>query len=523
MQFGGATPRFVSRRFDCYPHRVRLGHSSRLMHRSATLYLSIVGFAALGILFILHAGDRLSRPAVPLGNNSQTEIGSPDIPPAGVSLSDSIEKRLELNAENPLSRFFLQLFVVITISYSVGWIFTRCGQPAVVGEMMAGVLLGPSLFGLVAPHAFQFVFAAASLDPLHLLSQVGVCLFMFAVGMEMDWAELRQKASTAIIVSHAGIAIPCLLGVGLSYAFYDRLAQPGAPFAAFALFVAISMSITAFPVLVRILQDRGILKTSLGRIASACAAIGDVTAWGLLAFVVAIAGAADFASAVFCLGLVVIFVLVMFLGLKPNLPTWLGEETLTQPKPAKSTLAIVLAIVLASALCTQLLGIRALFGSFVAGLIMPTIGGFRGKLHVRIEYISSVLLLPVFFAFSGLRTQIGLLHGRADWLICGLIIFLATLGKLGGSSFAARLAGMDWRESFQLGTLMNTRGLMELIALNLGYELHILSQRVFSMLVLMALVTTIMTGPLLTLFSLRKRSLAPELEPQASPDLQTLA
>jgi Kef-type K+ transport system membrane component KefB len=248
-----------------------------------------------------------------------------------------------------------------------------------------------------------------------------------------------------------------------------------------------------------------------------------VTAWGLLAFVVAIAGAADFASAVFCLGLVVIFVLVMFLGLKPNLPTWLGEETLTQPKPAKSTLAIVLAIVLASALCTQLLGIRALFGSFVAGLIMPTIGGFRGKLHVRIEYISSVLLLPVFFAFSGLRTQIGLLHGRADWLICGLIIFLATFGKLGGSSFAARLAGMDWRESFQLGTLMNTRGLMELIALNLGYELHILSQRVFSMLVLMALVTTIMTGPLLTLFSLRKRSLAPELEPQASPDLQTLA
>jgi Kef-type K+ transport system membrane component KefB len=493
------------------------------MQRNATLYLSIVGFAALGILWILHAGDRLPRGTFPRGGNVQAQIGSTDVPAAGISLRDSIEKRLELNAENPLSRFFLQLFVVITVSYSVGWIFTRCGQPAVVGEMMAGVLLGPSLFGLVAPHAFQFVFAASSLDPLHLLSQVGVCLFMFAVGMEMDWTELRQKASTAIIVSHAGIAIPCLLGVGLAYVFYDRLAQPGAPFVAFALFVAISMSITAFPVLVRILQDRGILKTSLGRIASACAAIGDVTAWGLLAFVIAIAGAADFPSAVFCLGLVLVFVLVMFFGLKPNLPTWFGHEALTRPKPAKSTLAIVLAIVLASALCTQLLGIRALFGSFVAGLIMPTTGGFRGKLHVRIEYVSSVLLLPVFFAFSGLRTQIGLLHGRADWLVCALIILVATLGKLGGSSFAARLTGMHWRESLQLGALMNTRGLMELIALNLGYELHILSQRVFSMLVLMALVTTIMTGPLLTLFSLRTRSRPVDREPQGSPDLQTLA
>jgi Kef-type K+ transport system membrane component KefB len=224
--------------------------------------------------------------------------------------------------------------------------------------------------------------------------------------------------------------------------------------------------------------------------------------------VVAVARSSDFASAAFCLGLVLLFVAVMFLGLKPNLPRWLGKEAFDRPQPSKSVLAIVIAIVLASALCTQLLGIRALFGSFVAGLVMPTAAGFRAKLGVRIENISSVLLLPVFFAFSGLRTEIGLLHGRVDWLICLLIMVLATVGKLGGTSLASRLTGLGWRDSLQLGALLNTRGLMELIALNLGYELHILSQRVFSMLVIMALVTTIMTGPLLSFFGCKR--IAPE-------------
>ncbi|MEO8438613.1 MAG: cation:proton antiporter [Spartobacteria bacterium] len=470
------------------------------MPGTARLYLLIVGVAAFGLLMILHAGHRMHGGRLPAKADTAVEVTRSGAPTATSGLVDSIYGRLQENARDPVSRFLLQLFAIITLSYSVGWIFTRCGQPAVVGEMLSGVLLGPSLFGLLAPQAYQFVFAAASLEPLHMLSQVGVCLFMFAVGMEMDWAELREKASSAILISHASIALPCLLGAGLALLFYDRLAQPGAPFAAFALFVAISMSITAFPVLVRILQDRGILQTSLGRMASACAAVGDVTAWGLLAFVVALARSSDLSSAAFCLALVLFFVAVMFLLIKPNLPRWLGKEALDRPQPSNGVLAIVIAVVLASALCTQLLGIRGLFGSFVAGLVMPSTAGFRAKLRIRIENISSVLLLPVFFAFSGLRTEIGLLHGRADWLICLLIIALATIGKLGGTSLASRLAGLAWPEALQLGALMNTRGLMELIALNLGYELHILSQRVFSMLVLMALVTTIMTGPLLSLF-----------------------
>lgn len=469
------------------------------MRREALSYFLIIGLACAVLLTILHFGRHLPLPGQ--SDPSVTSASTRHLLGTGhVSLGSAVQERLRMNAVDPLSRFFLQLFVVIAASYSVGWLFTRCGQPAVVGEMMAGVLLGPSLFGLVAPSAFHYVFAASSLEPLHLLSQVGVCLFMFAVGMEMDWTELRQKASAAVLVSHVSIAVPCILGAGLAYLLYDRLAQPGAPFVPFALFVAISMSITAFPVLVRILQDRNLLKTPLGRIASAAAAAGDVTAWGLLAFVVALAKSSDYRSAAFCLGLVALFVVVMFLGLKPFLPRWLGRAALEAPKPTKGTLALVIGIVLASALATQLLGIRALFGSFVAGLIIPAGGGFRGKLGVRIENLSSVLLLPVFFAFSGLRTEIGLLHERSDWLTCLLIIAVATVGKLGGTSFAARLTGMNWPDCFRLGALMNTRGLMELIALNLGYDLHILSRSVFSMLVLMALVTTIMTGPLLSLF-----------------------
>jgi Kef-type K+ transport system membrane component KefB len=474
------------------------------MKRTAQLYLLIVSIVGLGIFVILHVGSQLPPPISRLS----TESVAPTTPHL-TDVSDSsffgaVEYSLRENANDPLSRLFLQLFVVIAVSYVIGWIFTRYGQPAVVGEMMAGVLLGPSIFGLLAPGAFHFVFATSSLGALRLFSQIGVCLFMFAVGMEMDVAELRRKAHTAVVVSHASIIVPYFFGVLLALFLYGHLAQPGASFTGFALFIGISMSITAFPVLIRILQDRGILKTSLGRTAVACAAVGDVTAWGVLAFVVAVARATSVSSAAFSLALVLVFIALMLLVVKRNLPSWLGQPALERPDPSKAVLAVVFGIVLASALCTQLIGIRALFGAFLAGVVMPTAGGFRDKLVVRVENLSSVLLLPVFFAFTGLRTQIGLLNSAQDWLICLVIIGVATAGKLGGSALAARLTGMKWRESLQLGALMNTRGLMELIALNIGYDMGILSQRIFTMLVIMALVTTVMTGPLLTFFGKRR-------------------
>ena len=242
------------------------------------------------------------------------------------------------------------------------------------------------------------------------------------------------------------------------------------------------------------------LRTSLGRTAAACAAVGDVTAWGVLAFVVAIARATSVGAVTLSLGLVLIFVALMIFVIKPKLPSWLGQPALERPDPSKAVLAFVFGVVLASALSTQLIGIHALFGAFLAGIVMPTAKGFRDKLVVRVENLSSVLLLPVFFAFTGLRTQIGLLNSAQDWLICLVIIVIATAGKLGGSALAARLTGMKWRESLQLGALMNTRGLMELIALNIGYDMGILSQHIFTMLVIMALVTTVMTGPLMNFF-----------------------
>ncbi len=385
----------------------------------------------------------------------------------------------------------------------VAWIFTRCGQTGVIGEMVAGILLGPSLFGLLAPNAFQFIFAASSLDTLRLLSQIGVCLFLFTVGMELDVSEVRHKAQTAVVVSHSSIVIPYFLGVALALFLYSQLAQPGASFLAFALFMGISMSITAFPVLVRILQDRGIFKTSLGSTATACAAVDDVTAWCMLAFVVAIARATSVDGAAFNLGLVLVFIALMLFVIKRKLPTWLGQSALERPDPSKTVLAVVFGVVLVSAVSTELIGIHALFGAFLAGIVMPTAYG----LVVRVENLSSVLLLPVFFAFTGLRTQIGLLNSAQDWLICLVIIAVATAGKLGGSALAARLTGMKWRESLQLGALMNTRGLMELIALNIGYDMGILSQRIFTMLVIMALITTIMTGPLVTYFGRYQRYL----------------
>ncbi len=475
------------------------------MKRTAQLYLIIVSIVGLGIFFILHLGSHLPPPISSISAEAAAQATPHVTDASNSSFFASVESSLRQNGANPLSRLFLQLFVIIGASGVVGWIFARCGQPAVVGEMMAGILLGPSFFGLLAPNVFHFVFATSSLDTLRLFSQIGVCLFLFTVGMELDVSEVRHKAQTAVVVSHSSIVIPYFLGVTLALFLYSHLAQPGASFLAFALFMGISMSITAFPVLVRILQDRGIFKTSLGSTATACAAVDDVTAWSMLAFVVAIARATSVGGAAFNLGLVLVFIALMLFVIKPKLPSWLGQPALERPDPSKAVLAVVLGVVLVSALSTELIGIHALFGAFLAGIVMPTAGGFRDKLVVRVENLSAVLLLPVFFAFTGLRTQIGLVNSAQDWFICLVIIGVATAGKLGGSALAARLTGMDWWESLQLGALMNTRGLMELIALNIGYDMGILSQRIFTMLVIMALVTTVMTGPLVAFFGKEQR------------------
>ena len=477
------------------------------MNRHFTVYLLILLFAGGAVLGVLHLGKDLTPP----GGVSPRAVTSA----ADVGAWRAMVTGLQENFHHPLSRLFLQLVVIITASRLMGKAFTALGQPAVVGEMAAGILLGPSLFGLLAPDVFQAVFPAASLDTLKLLSQIGVCLFMFAVGMDLNVGHVKQKAHTAVVVSHAGIVFPYVLGVALAWFLYSDLAGKGASFAAFALFMGISMSITAFPVLARILQDRGMDKTYLGSTAVTCAAVDDVTAWSILAFVVAIARSTSLAGSALNLVLVGVFVLLMLKVVQPGLPRWLGADGLSREHPSKGTLAAIICVVVSAGMITEVIGIHALFGSFLAGAIMPRVSGFREKLAIRVENFSSVLLLPLFFAFTGLRTHFGLLSGAGDWAVCLLIILVATVGKLGGTSVTARFTGMGWRDSLQLGALMNTRGLMELIALNIGYDLGILSPRIFTMLVIMALTTTMLTGPLLTLF--KAKSPVPPAPPAPAP------
>lgn len=471
------------------------------MKRSALFYLVTLSVLGAGILLVLHLGAALPVPQGIVA--AKTAAPHADGAAAGSAVA-AVLSGLSANVNDPLSHLFVQLLVIIVASRLAGMLFVRCGQPAVVGEMAAGILLGPSLFGWVAPDAFQFVFPATSLGVLKLLSQIGVCLFMFVVGMEVDMGHVRKKAEAAVIVSHASIVLPYFLGVVLAYFLYTDLAQPGTGFMAFALFMGISMSITAFPVLARILQERGMSRTFLGSTAITCAAVDDVTAWSILAFVVAIARATSVGASALNLLLVLAFIAIMIKGVRLLLPRWIGRAGLESEAPSRGVLATVICVVVGSALATEVIGIHALFGAFLAGAIMPEAGGFRHKLSVRVENFSSVLLLPLFFAFTGLRTQIGLLNDVQGWALCLGIIAVATVGKLGGSAIAARWTGMSWSESLQLGALMNTRGLMELIALNIGYDLGILSPRIFAMLVIMALATTMLTGPLLTLFGSRQ-------------------
>lgn len=413
------------------------------------------------------------------------------------------------NLERPLVVLISQLLLIVLATQAIGKAATLLRQPSVIGEIAAGLLLGPSFFGGLWPDAYAFVFPADSLNVLRLLSQLGVILFMFTVGLELDPGRLRHQAPTAVAVSHFSIVVPFALGVTTALLLFTRYAPHGVPFDAFALFMGIALSITAFPVLARILEERGMTRTSLGMTAIACAAVDDVTAWTLLALVVTWATAGGIGSSLlFMAGAVAIFVVAMVWVVRPLLRRWIHvtDTGLTRPRTA-----IALMTLLAAALATELIGIHALFGAFAAGAVMPPSPELRHQLRDRLSTISSVFLLPVFFAFTGLRTEIGLLNDVTSWMICAGIILVATVGKLVGSMLAARWTGSTWRDSFVLGALMNTRGLMELIALNVGYDLGILSPHMFTMLVVMALVTTVMTGPLVDL-AWRGR---PEREPVA--------
>jgi Kef-type K+ transport system membrane component KefB len=348
-------------------------------------------------------------------------------------------------------QLLVALVVIVATTRLVGYVFQRIDQPAVIGELVGGILLGPSLLGWVAPEVYAALLPPAVMPLLRLHAQAGVIFFMFLVGLELDGKMIRQSSRTTIFISHASIILPFALGYGLAHALYPRLSPPGVQFTPFALFIGVSMSITAFPVLARILRDRGLNRTRMGNVAMACAAVDDVTAWCLLALVISISEFGDWGSAI------------------THMPGVVAGH----------------------------LQHYAIFAAFLAGALMPKKARRGGALHDRLARILALLFLPVFFAFSGIRTHIGLIDGLADWGVCAAIIAVACAGKFGGSVTAARLTGLGWRDSAALGVLMNTRGLVELVVLNIGLDLGVISPTLFTMLVVMALVTTFMTSPLL--------------------------
>jgi Kef-type K+ transport system membrane component KefB len=455
---------------------------------------------------VLHQGSALDKNHIEdhltetFDNLHQTDTHS------DADLWDHISNSINESFHHPLSILLLQILVIILASRLTGYLFRKIQQPTVIGEVIAGILLGPSFLGYFFPETFSFIFPLQSLDNLQFFSQIGLILFMFIIGMELDLKLLRKTAQTALLVSHASIFFPYLLGVLLSLYLFQDYAPANIGFLPFALFMGISMSITAFPILARILQERGLTKTPLGTISLTSGAIDDVSAWALLAIVIAIVKSGTALGAISTVGLTIIYLLMMFFLVQPIFKK-IGKIYVTRETISKSLIALIFVMLLMSSYFTETIGIHALFGAFVAGVIMPHNLDFKKNLVEKIEDLSLVLLLPLFFAFTGLRTQIGLLNEGHLWQVFGWVLLVAILGKFGGSVFAARFGGLSWNTSLSLGALMNTRGLIQLIVLNIGFELGILTPQIFAIMVLMALITTFMTTPTLQLidyFSRRK-------------------
>lgn len=415
-----------------------------------------------------------------------------------VSITGHFDQSIRSNFGHPLSLLLLQVIAILIFVRIFSYLFKYIGQPGVIGEITAGIILGPSVLGYFFPGMFHFLFAPESLVPLGVISQIGLILFMFVVGMELDLGIIRKKSSETLVISHTSIFFPFLLGLVLAYVTYPEFGAPQTAFLPYALFIAISISITALPVLARIIQERNLAKTKTGMLAIACAANNDVTAWCMLAAIIAVVNAGSVASAAFTIGFLVVYVLIMFFVVRPVLHKF-GSIYNNQEVLNKTYIAFIFLILIISSYATEILGIHALFGAFMAGIIMPENISFRRIISEKVEDVALVLFLPLFFVFTGLRTELGLLNTPWLWVICGVFIMVSIVGKVAGATFSARFAGESWKDSLSIGVLMNTRGLMELIVLNIGYEMGAIPSPIFVILVIMAIFTTFTTTPGLVL------------------------
>lgn len=405
---------------------------------------------------------------------------------------------LTRNLSSPLSNLILQILVILAVARACGILVRRLGQPQVMGEILAGIFLGPSLLQLAAPRVHGFLFPEGSVQRLYFLSQVGILLFMFIIGLELDTKVLRSKARSILVISQASIVAPFISGIGLAYLLFPDYGPRDKGVLAFALFMGIAMSFTALPVLARIIQEHGLTRSQLGTMAITCAAVNDITGWCLLAVVAGLVQSGTGESAVWTIAFAVLFTFFMLFVVRPFLRRH-SEIFTSEAQLSPGLLAFAVIALMLSAWITETIGIQALIGAFLMGVAMPEHNRFKEKLTARIHDVTTVILLPLFFAFTGLRTQIGLLDDAQSWLVCALVLLVAVLGMFGGVALAARFTGHSWRTSCTLGVLMNARGLMELIVLNIGYDLGILSPKIFTMMVIMAVATTMMAGPILRL------------------------
>jgi Kef-type K+ transport system membrane component KefB len=408
---------------------------------------------------------------------------------------------------NVIAHVLATLAAVVGLGYLLGRVFRSVGQPPVIGEIVAGIALGPSLLGAISPEAMHWLIPGRDTDPnglvasaLKAIAQLGVVLYMFLVGLDLNGARLRQQAHTTVAISHASIVVPFVLGAALALLLYPLLSHRGVPFTSFALFMGASLSVTAFPVLARILADRGLETSEIGVVALACAAADDVTAWCLLAFVIG-AAQAQVGEAALVVVAALAFIAGMFLIVRPlakRLCRWMDHShPTTRGILSPAAIPVAFVAVLLAALVTESIGLHAVFGAFLLGAIIPHDAQLARELTRRLKDVVSALLLPAFFALTGMRTEIGLIASWQHALICAAIILVATLGKFGGTAIAARLTGHHWRSAAALGALMNTRGLMGLIVLDVGLSMGVLSPTLFAMMVLMALATTMATAPAL--------------------------
>lgn len=393
---------------------------------------------------------------------------------------------------------FLTLLVVIAVARFFGFVFRSMNQPSVMGEVLGGIILGPSVLGYFFPGYMSVVFHADAMIFLKHIAETGIVLYLFVMGLEIDLHRLKKSARSAVAISQASIALPFVLGIGLASQIYTGYAPAGVGQLEFSLFVGVSLSITAFPVLARILMDSNLHKTQLGDLALTCAAIDDISAWCLVAVVTGIMKS-SLSGAGWTIGLTVLYILCMVLVIRPYVEKLIPRLEKTVERIPQALLAFAILGALGSAALTDLIGIHAFFGAFLFGAIIPHDSLLARDITEKLQDFVAILFLPAFFALTGVKTQLGLLSSAHDWMICIGITVLAILGKFGGAFAGAKISGSSTHEATTLGILMNTRGLVELIVLNIGLSVGVLTPTLFTMLVIMAIVTTFMTGPLLKL------------------------